>query len=231
MLHRSIAMAIAVVAAALLLSSDSAGARSGGAGGGHAGAFGLSRPSVPPSGTHRFFPSPGAGIHFHNRHVAGERMRSEHRRFFRSPYWLTLPYGGLLYGSYDDMFGGGAGMETTNPSVEPNFLQSAIYRPACRLQTQIRTVPSENGGRREIAITRCIHPGVSSLARPAGEDSDPHAADGNRPDAEAFDITSATTVAAGLRESNVVRVGGCRSETRSVPAEGGGSRDVTITRC
>ena len=106
MLHRSIATAIAVVTAAMLLSSDSAGARSGGAGGGHAGAFGLSRPIVPPSGTHRFFPSPGAGIHFHNRHVAGERMRSEHRRFFRSPYWLTLPYGGLLYGSYDDMFGG-----------------------------------------------------------------------------------------------------------------------------
>src|SRR3982074_2478324 len=103
MLHRSIAMAIAVVAAALLVSSGSAGAR---AGGGHAGAFGLSRPSVPPSGTHRFFPSPGAGIHFHNRRMAGERVRSEHRRFFRSPYWLTLPYGGLFYGSSDDTFRG-----------------------------------------------------------------------------------------------------------------------------
>src|ERR1700704_2672312 len=225
MLHRSIATAIAVVTAAMLLSSDSAGARSGGAGGGHAGAFGLSRPIVPPSGTHRFFPSPGAGIHFHNRRMAGERVRSEHRRFFRSPYWLTLPYGGLLYGSYDDMFGGGAGTETTNPSVEPNFLQSA-----CRLQTQIRTVPSENGGRREVSITRCIHPGVSSLARPAREDSGPYAADRNRADDEAFDITSAPPVAAGLREPNV-RVGGCRSETQTVPAEDGGRRDVTITRC
>ena len=230
MLHRSIATAIGVVTAAMLLPSDGAGARSGGAGGGRAGGFGLSRPIVPPSGTHRFFPSPGVGIHFHNRHMAGERGRLEHRRFFRSSYWPTLPYGGLLYGSYDDMFGGGAGMETANPSVEPNFLQSAIYRPACRLQTQIRAVPSENGGRREISITRCIRPGVSSLARPAGEDSGPYAADGNRPDDETIDITSATAVAAGLRGPNV-RIGGCRSETHAVPAEGGGSRDVTITRC
>jgi hypothetical protein len=228
MLHRSIGMAIAVAAAAMLLSSDSAGARSGGAGGGHAGAFGSSRPIVPPSGTHRFFPSPRAGIHFRNRHVAGERMRAENRRFFPSPYWLTLPYGGLLYGSYDDMFGDGAGVDTANPSVEPNFLQSAIYRPACRLQTQIRAVPSEDGGRREIAITRCIRPDVSSLARAGSRDSGPYAAEGNRPDDEAFDITSA--VAAGLREPNV-RIGGCRSETQSVPAEDGGSRDVTITRC
>jgi hypothetical protein len=145
--------------------------------------------------------------------------------------WLPLPYGGLLYGSYDDMFGGGAGAEATNPSVEPNFLQSAIYRPACRLQTQIRAVPSENGGRREIAITRCVHPGISSLARPGGEGSGPYAADANRADDEAFDITSATAVAAGWRGPNGVRAGGCRSETRSVPAEDGGSRDVTITRC
>src|SRR5712672_4322443 len=177
MLHRSIATAIAVVTAAMLLPSDGAGARSGGAGGGHAGGFGLSRPIVPPSGTHRFFPSPGVGIHFHNRHMAGERGRLEHRRFFRSPYWPTLPYGGLLYGSYDDMFGGGAGMEAANPSVEPNFLQSAIYRPACRLQTQIRAVPSEDGGRREIAITRCIRPDASSLA--GSRDSGPYAAEGN----------------------------------------------------
>jgi hypothetical protein len=226
MLHRSIGMAIAVAAAAMLLSSDSAGARSGGAGGGHGGAFGSSRPVVPPSGTHRFFPSPGAGIRFHDRHMAGARMRGDDRRFFRSPYWPTLPYGGLLYGSYDDTFGGGAGVDTANPSVEPNFLRSAIYRPACRLQTQIRAVPSEDGGRREIAITRCIRPDVSSLA--GSRDSGPYAAEGNRPDDEALDITSA--VAAGLREPNV-RIGGCRSETKTVPAEDGGSRDVTITRC
>jgi hypothetical protein len=230
MLHRSIGVALTVATAAMLLSSESAGARSGGAGGGHAGAFGSSRPSVP-SGTHRFFPTPGAGIHFRSGHVAGDRRHAGHRRFSRTPFWLPLPDGGLLYGSYGDMFGGGAGAEATIPSVEPSILQAAIYRPACRLQTQIRAVPSENGGRREITITRCIHPGVSSLAGPGGEGSGPYAADANRPDDEAFDITSATAVAAGLRGPNVVRVGGCRSETRSVPAEGGGSRDVTITRC
>src|SRR3981189_1853291 len=119
MLHRSIATAIAAVTAAMLLSSDSPGGGSGGAGGGRAGALRLSRPIVPPSGTHRFFPSPGAGIHFHNRRMAGERVRSEHRRFFRSPYWLTLPYGGLLYGSYDGMFGGGGGRGTPTPPVAP----------------------------------------------------------------------------------------------------------------
>src|SRR3981189_2407598 len=119
------------------------------------------------------------------------------------------------------MSGAGAGMETANPWVEPNFLQSAIYRPACRLQTQIRAVPSENGGRREGSITRCIHPGVSSLARPAGEDSGPYAADGNRPDDEAFGITSATTVAAGLREPNV-RIGGGPSEQHALPPRRGG---------
>jgi len=78
---------------------------------------------------------------------------------------------------------------------------------------------------REIAITRCVRPDVSSLAR----DGSPYAAAGNRPDDAAFDITSSTTV--GLRAPNGAGVGGCRSERRSVPAESGGSREVTITRC
>jgi hypothetical protein len=82
---------------------------------------------------------------------------------------------------------------------------------------------------RNIAITRCVRPDVSSLARPAGSDSGPYAADRNRRDEEAFDITSATTV--GLRLPGGALVGGCRSETRTVPAEGGGSHEVTITRC
>jgi hypothetical protein len=82
---------------------------------------------------------------------------------------------------------------------------------------------------RNITITRCVHPDVSSLARPAGSDIGSYAADGHRPDEEAFDITSASTV--GLRAPGVARVGGCRSETRTVPAEGGGRHEVTITRC
>jgi hypothetical protein len=230
MLHRSIATAIAIVTAAMLLPSDRVVARSGGGGGGHAGAFGFSHPAAPQFGARRFFPSSRAGLHFHNRLVAGVPTRAAHRRSFQ----LALPGGGWLYGTYDDMFGltDAYGVETTSPAVEPNFLPPAIYRPACRLQTQIRSVPSESGGRRNIAITRCVHPDV--WARPAGSDSGPYAADGNRPDEEAeeaFDITSASTVAAGLRAPGVARVGGCRSETRTVPAEDGGKHEVTITRC
>jgi hypothetical protein len=150
-----------------------------------------------------------------------------HRRFFRS----ALPGGGWSYGTYDDTFGltDGYGVETTSPSVEPDFLPPAIYRPACRLQREIRAVPSESGGMRNITITRCIHPDVSSLARPAGSGAGPYAADGNQPDEEAFDITSASAAAAGLRAPN--GAGGCRSERHSVPAEGGGNHEVTITRC
>jgi hypothetical protein len=227
MLHRSIATAIAIVTAAMLLPSDSVVARSGGGGGGHAGGFGSSHPAVPQFGARRFFPSARAGLNIHNRHVAG--LRLAHRRFFQ----MALPGGGWSYGTYDDTFGltDAYGVETTSPSVEPDFLPPAIYRPACRLQREIRAVPSESGGMRNIAITRCIRPDVSSLARPAGSDSGPYAAEGNRPDQDAFDITSATTVAAGLRAPDVAHVGGCRSERQSVPSESGGRHEVTITRC
>jgi hypothetical protein len=193
MLHRSFVAAIAVVTAAVLLPSDSAGARSGGAGGGHAGGFGFSRPHGPQFGARRFFPSSGAGFDFHNRHVAGDRALSANRRFFRLPFRLALPDGGFVYGTYDDTFGlTGAGMETANPSVEPTILRAAIDRPACRSQTQIRSVPSESGGRRDIAITRCVRPDVSSLARPAGWDSGPYAAADNRRVDDAVEITSAS---------------------------------------
>jgi hypothetical protein len=120
------------------------------------------------------------------------------------------------------------GPETTGPSAAPDFLQASIYRPACRLQTQIRAVPSESGGMREVAITRCVRPDVSSLARPTGGDGSPYVAEGSK-DEKAFDVTSVGTVAAGLRAPN--GAGGCRSERHSVPAEGGGNREVTITRC
>jgi hypothetical protein len=228
MLHRSIVAAIAVVTAAVLLPSDSAGARSGGVGGGHAGGSGFSRPNVSQFGARRFFPSLGAGFNFRNRHIAGERALSAHRRFFQ----FALPDGGWLYGTYDDMFGlTGAGIETANPSVEPANLQAAIYRPACRSQTQIRSVPSENGGRRDIAITRCVRPDVSSLARPAGWDSGPYAAADDRRDGDAFEVTSASGAPRKSREPDFVSAGGCRIEARTVPAEGGGERKITITRC
>jgi len=219
MLHRSIGTAIAIVMAATLLPSDSVVARSGGTGGGHAGAFGSGRSAIPRVGLRRVFPAPG--LHLQNPRGAG--ARAVHRRFVR---WAQ-PGGGWLYGTYDDTLGltDPYGVETTSPAAEPNFPQSAIYRPACRLQTQIRTVPSESGGMREVAITRCVRPDVSSLAR----DGSPYAAAGNRPDDAAFDITSSTTL--GLRAPNGAGVGGCRSERRSVPAESGGSREVTITRC
>jgi hypothetical protein len=224
MLHRSIGTAIAIVTAAMVLPSDSVVARSGGGGGGHAGGFRSSHPAVPQFGARRFFPSSRAGLNFHNRHVGG--IRAAHRRLFR----FAQPGGGWSYGTYDDTFGltDAYGVETTSPAVEPAFLPPAIYRPACRLQTQIRTVPSESGGMRNIAITRCVHPDVSSLARPAGWDSGPYA-EGNRPDEEAFDITSTSTV--GLRAPGVARVGGCRSERQNVPSESGGRHEVTITRC
>jgi len=226
MLHRSIGTAIAIVTAAMLLPSDGVVARSGGGGGGHAGGFGSSHPAVPQFGARRFFPSSRAGLNFHNRHVAG--IRAAHRRLFR----FAQPGGGWSYGTYDDTFGltDAYGVETTSPAVEPDFLPPAIYRPACWLRREIRAVPSESGGIRHITITRCVRPDVSMLARPAGSNSGPYAAEGNRPDEEAFDITSASTVA-GLRTPNVARVGGCRSETRTVPAEGGGRHEVTITRC
>jgi hypothetical protein len=209
----------------MLLPSDSVVARSGGGGGGHAGAFGFSRAAAPQFGARRFFPSSRAGLHFRNRHVAG--LRVAHRRFFG---WAQ-PGGGWSYGTYDDTFGltDGYGVETTSPSVEPTFLPPAVYRPACRLQTQIRAVPSESGGMRNITITRCVHPDVSSLASPADLPSGPYAADRNRPDDETFDITSATTGGLGLPGG--ARVGGCRSERHSVPAESGGNHEVTITRC
>jgi hypothetical protein len=221
MLHRSIAAATAIVAAVMLLPSDDVVARSGGGGGGHGGAFGSSHPAAASFGARRFLPAGRAGLHLQNRHVAGIRLA--HRRFFR---W-ALPGGGWGYGSYDDLLGltDPYGPETTSPFVETTTLQAPIYRPACRLQTQIRAVPSENGGMREVAITRCVRPDVSSLARSAGSDSGPYAAAGDRPDEQSFDITSATT--AGLRAPN----GGCRSERHSVPAEGGGTHEVTITRC
>jgi hypothetical protein len=122
-------------------------------------------------------------------------------------------------------------MEPANPSVEPAILQAAIDRPACRPQREIRSVPSEDGGRRDIAITRCVRPDVSSLARPAGWESGSYAAAGDRPDDDGFEITSATTVPQRLREPALVNAGGCRIEARTVPAEGGGERKITITRC
>jgi hypothetical protein len=235
MLRWSIAAAIAAVTVAGFVASDHAGARSGGGGGGHAGAGGFNRSGVAQFGARRFFSS-GAGFNSFHRRFAAARALSANRRFFRSPFTLALPDGGLLYGTYDDMFGFtgsyapyGAGMEAANPSGEPTFLQAAIYRPPCRMQTQTRAVPSQDGGSRDVTITRCVRPAIPPLARPDW-DSGSYVADRNRPDVETSDFT-ASTVMAGLREPNFVRAGGCRSETRTVPAEGGGERHVTITRC
>ncbi len=239
MLRRSIGTAIAAVTAtvavAVLFAYGSASARSGGAGGGHPGAFGFSGPHVPHFGVRGTFRSSGA--RFLNRHAVRDRAPAARHGFFRLPFELALPYGGLLYGSYDDMSGltvpygpYGAGMDV-NSSVDLAVLQAAIYRPACRLQTQTRGVPLWDGGTREITITRCVHPAVPPLARPSGWDSGLYAAAGNRTDDAAFDITSPTTVAARPREPDSVSAGGCRIEARSVPAEGGGDRKITITRC
>lgn len=237
MLRWSIATAIAAITVAGFVASDHAGARSGGAGGGRMGAGGFSRSGVPQSGARRFFSS-GAGFNSFNRRFARAHALSANRRFFRLPFRLALPDGGLLYGTYDDMFGltgpyepYGTVTEGANPSGEP-ILQAAIYRPPCRMQIQTRAVPSQDGGSREIRITRCVRPALPTLARPDW-DGGSHVADRNGPDLATSDFTASTVsaVMAGLREADFVRAGGCRSETRTVPAEGGGEHHVTITRC
>jgi hypothetical protein len=83
-----------------------------------------------------------------------------------------------------------------------------------------------------VTVTRCVRPAVQFLGRPADWDSGrkQYAADGNRIDHEDDGITPTRMFVAKLREPDAVDAR-CRSETRTVPAEGGGERRIFVTRC
>jgi hypothetical protein len=98
-----------------------------------------------------------------------------------------------------------------------------VDRPSCRLQREYQVVPSENGGETRIGITRCVIPlGYRDLVV-KGQSID-------RPtNSEAVgDVTSSIRRTVGDTGSDV---SGCRIESRSVPAEGGGERTITVRRC
>ena len=124
-------------AAALLVTANGAFARSGGIGGAHAMPFG--------HGLHCCAPNHGAW------------SRRPAHQFWYSP---LLVGDDLSYGNYD---GGVATYDVNDAGV--NFLgapipSARISRPSCRLETQTYVVPSELGGERQIAVTRCVNSGA-----------------------------------------------------------------------
>lgn len=134
---------------------------------------------------------------------------------FASPYY-AWPFGGLWWG---------AGMsEAPAPFADPQEITAAIarevaqqvarqamLRPSCRLTTHTREVPSETGGTRIVTVTRCVAPEALAPWR-------------NQADApeDSADITG------GVRSDTFAR---CRVETRSVPSDAGGTREIGIRRC
>jgi hypothetical protein len=154
-------------------------------------------------GGHRF----GAHPAFRPFH-AQARFPSFRRRF--APLWYP-PYGDLLgdgYGGYD--------VGAVVPGYGGPVTILRVDRPPCRVQFETRTVPAEAGGSRSVSVTRCA-PATTGQAGPYGAV------------AQRSDDAGLTTgsIADDMRSD----APGCRADTRTVPAEGGGERKITITRC
>jgi len=149
----------------------------------------------------------GFGAHAFRSFHAQVRFPFSRRSF--APQWYP-PSGDFGYGGYDTsaVVPGDGGPVT--------ILRTVIEQPPCQVQFETRTVPSEAGGSRTVSVTKC--------AVRAADQAGPFNAVAQRPD----DTELTTGSIAADRRGDAP---GCRADTRTVPAEGGGERKVTITRC
>ncbi len=227
MANRSIAAAIAAMAAIALVAPDSAGAR----GGGRA-TIGGFRPAAHAAA--RF----GARPFFRNGFVRTGANPFVRRsgRFMRFPHPLVLPDGGLLYGAYYDGIGGAGPYAPTVddrglaiPPPAHDNIQLEIYRPSCRFQTQTSVVPSEAGGERKIAITRCL----SELPPATRTDNGSFRPSGavDEPDRRAPVLMAAGMSAERTDESDLIKNRSCQIGSQHVHSEDGVERTITIRRC
>jgi hypothetical protein len=168
---------------------------------------------VAPDGAFARFGGGGGGHGFGAHHAVGPfharaRLPLLRRRF--APLW---------YPPYDDWSGyGGFDTATVVPGNggPVTILRTMIEQPPCQVQFETRTVPAEAGGTRSIAVTKCA-------LRPTGQAGAYNAV------AERADDPKLAT--GGLGEDKPIDAQGCRADIRTMPAEGGGERKVTITRC
>lgn len=155
----------------------------------------------------------GGGGHGFAAHAVGffhahARLPLFRRRF--APPWYP-PYGDMLgdgYGGYD------VGSVVPGDGGPVTIVRTVIEQPPCRVQFETRTVPAEAGGTRSVSITKC--------AVRAGQTGPYNAV------AQPADDAELTTGSIADKRADAP---GCRADTRTVPAEGGGERKVTITRC
>jgi hypothetical protein len=228
MVSRLIAPAVAAAVAVVLVLAvpDSAGARGGGRG-----TVGGFRPAG--QGAARFAARP----FFHHGFVrsGANQFGPPFRRFLRFPHPLALPDGGLLYGAYDDGIGGAgpyaAAVDNGGLAFPPaqGNIQFEIYRPSCRLQMQTTVVPSEAGGERKIAITRCVSEWPPATRMDNGSLRQSGAMDEH-------DRRSPVSMAAGVPtertdESDLIKGASCQIASQHVRAQDGGERTITIRRC
>jgi hypothetical protein len=224
MAGRLIAAAIAAVVAFVIVAPDSAGARGGGRG-----TIGGFRPAA--------FGAAGFGTRrlFHDGFARGgdNQLVGRFRRFLRFPYPLVLPDGGLLYGAYDD---GGAGPyapavdgDLAIPPPAQDNIQFVIYRPSCRLHTQASTVPSEAGGERKIAITRCLSQLPPATRMDNRSVRQLGAMDG--PDRRLAGSAAGGVSTEGTDESDLIKNRICQIASQHVRSEDGVERTITIRRC
>ena len=206
MVARGLAAAIAMLAALLVCAPDGARARGG-------------------FGGHGFSVHGFSGAHAWPRHRAVTRharfnrfdaFDHRHRRWlgFANWPWLSPAY----VGGDDDVAPYG---------VAPGLPPFALYRPACRLETQTLTIARDGGGTREVTITRCLLP-LGPVAAPddARQQSLASAGGGDAANDRLAGLADGASAQAGPADSRA-----CRVETRIVAAEGGGERTIRIHRC
>lgn len=154
----------------------------------------------------------GGGGHGFAAHGFGSFHTHARLPFFRrrfAPPWYP-PSGDMLgdgYGGYDT---GGAVPGDGGPVT---IMRTVIEQPPCRVQFETRTVPAEGGGSRTVSVTKCAPRAAAGPYNAVGERAD------------GAELTTGS-IAEDRRDGS-----GCRADTRTVPAEGGGERKVTITRC
>ena len=197
MCTRRLALALGIVATVFFFSVDdpSANARGAGAGMMHAHGF------APFAGHH------ASGLRHAHRMNAWRDARHWRRH---QNQWPWGGWGGVTSGDDPD-----AGDQGAFPL--------ALYRPACRLQTQILSVAdADGGGRRTVAITRCLAP-LDAMNAPAATVTETSSVDS----VGAIPVFAAAN--AGPAEAPEAR--GCRVQTSVVSTEDGGERLVRVHRC
>jgi hypothetical protein len=196
---RIIAVAIGAAITIVLLATGLAGARGGSLGGGFGAGHGFTHFGA------RSFAHPMTARHPYDVFAHNHAARLVRFGRWRRPAVFADD---LLDQTDDDLTG------------EPGWIPEpiVIYRPACRLHAQVRAVATEDGGEREVVITRCLS--ALDFASPWPQDAAP----GRSAQTRTFEQAPEPSPTARPDRDACVR-------TVVVASEDGGERTVSVHRC